>query len=62
MKRNSKDVTRKKNAAPVRVAKKSAALLPKILELAVTTGSLQIQQVRCGKANCKCARGHWHEG
>jgi Family of unknown function (DUF6788) len=62
MKRKTKDVTGKKKASPVRVAKKPADLLPKILEMAATTGSLQIQRVRCGKANCKCARGHLHEG
>jgi len=42
--------------------KKSAEMLPKILRLAGDKGSLQTQRVRCGKANCRCARGELHEG
>lgn len=37
-------------------------MLPKILRLAGGKGSLHTQRVRCGKANCKCARGDLHEG
>jgi hypothetical protein len=37
-------------------------MLPKILRLAGGKGSLHTQRVRCGKANCKCARGELHEG
>ncbi|MFL6229034.1 MAG: DUF6788 family protein [Pyrinomonadaceae bacterium] len=40
--------------------KKSAESLPKILEMAAATGSLHAQRVRCGKSNCKCARGEPH--
>lgn len=36
--------------------------MPKILRLAARSGSLQVQRVRCGKANCRCARGQLHEG
>ena len=45
-----------------RASKKSAGMLPKILRLAGSSGSLQTQRVRCGKANCRCARGESHEG
>jgi hypothetical protein len=37
-------------------------MLPKILRLAGGGGSLQRQRVRCGKLNCRCARGKLHEG
>jgi hypothetical protein len=37
-------------------------MLPKILRLAGANGSLQAQRVRCGKANCRCARGELHDG
>jgi hypothetical protein len=30
--------------------------------VAAHTGSLHAQRVRWGKVNCKCARGHLHEG
>ena len=33
----------------------TAKTLPKIMK-----GSVHTQFVRCGKANCKCARGHLH--
>lgn len=42
--------------------KKVADSLPKILRLASGAGSLQAQRVRCGKPNCRCARGALHEG
>jgi hypothetical protein len=58
----SKDVTPRKNASRGRESKKSAEMLPKILRLASGNGSLQTQRVRCGKANCRCARGQLHEG
>lgn len=58
----SKDVRLRENAAPVCPAKKRADSLPKILALAAGAGSLQSQRVRCGKANCRCARGLLHEG
>lgn len=58
----SKDVTPCENASRGRAPKKSAEMLPKILRLAGGRGSLQIQRVRCGKANCRCARGQLHEG
>jgi len=61
MKRKSKDVTPRENASRGGAAKKSADSLPKILALSVHSGSLQRQRVRCGKANCKCARGELHE-
>lgn len=37
-------------------------MLPKILRLAGGNGSLHTQRVRCGKSNCRCARGDLHEG
>ena len=58
----SKDVTPHENASRGRAPKKSAEMLPKILRLARGRGSLHTQRVRCGKANCKCARGELHEG
>lgn len=58
----SKDVRPRETASRVRGAKKSADMLPKILSLAAGEGSLQTQRVRCGKANCRCARGDLHEG
>ena len=60
--RKAKDVRAEKNAPPPRELKKSGGVLPKILEMATHTGSLHAQRVRCGKANCKCARGQLHEG
>jgi hypothetical protein len=38
---------------------KTQKTLPKIQPL---PGSLCAQKVRCGKANCKCAKGELHEG
>ena len=58
----AKDVRPRKNASRARPAKKRADSLPKILALAAGAGSLQTQRVRCGKANCRCARGVLHEG
>src|SRR5918998_397153 len=62
MKRKPKDVTPRENASRGRAPKKSAGMLPKILGLAGANGSLQAQRVRCGKTNCRCARGELHEG
>lgn len=62
MARKSKDVTSEENASRRHNQKKSADSLPKILRLAGRSGSLQRQRVRCGKTNCKCARGELHEG
>ena len=62
MARKSKDVTPRKNVSRGRASKKSAEMLPKILKLAGANDSLQAQRVRCGKANCRCARGELHEG
>ena len=58
----SKDVKPRENASRGRALKKSAEMLPKILRLAGGSGSLQAQRVRCGKANCRCARGELHDG
>jgi len=58
----SKDVELHKNVSRARASKKSAEMLPKILAIAARNGSLQTQRVRCGKANCKCARGELHNG
>jgi len=60
--RKVKDVRADGNPPPPRELKKSGADLPKILEVAAHTGSLQAQRVRCSKTNCKCARGQLHEG
>lgn len=38
---------------------KTAKSLPKIIE-EITTGGVYLQRVRCGKNNCKCARGETH--
>jgi hypothetical protein len=62
MARKSKDVTPREKGSRGRGSKKSAEMLPKILRLAGGKGSLQAQRVRCGKANCRCARGELHEG
>ena len=62
MAQNSKDVTPRDNASREGASKKSAKSLPKIVALARRGGSLQSQRVRCGKHNCKCARGELHEG
>jgi hypothetical protein len=58
----SKDVTPREKASREDEPKKSADSLPKILRLAGRGGSLQVQRVNCGKANCKCSRGALHEG
>jgi hypothetical protein len=50
-----------KKIPPPCVMKKSADSLPKILALAGRSGSLHRQRVKCGKVNCKCARGELHE-
>lgn len=52
----------RENAPRGSAAKKSTDSLPKILRLARRGGSLQRQRVRCGKPNCRCARGQLHEG
>ena len=62
MAQNSKDVRVGKKASRARESQKSAEMLPKILSLAARSGSLQTQQVKCGKANCKCSRGKLHDG
>ncbi len=62
MKQKVKDVTSRKNGSREDAAKKSANSLPKILTLASVKGSLQTQRVKCGKPNCRCARGELHEG
>ena len=62
MARKSKDVTPREKASRGRDQKKSAGMLPKILSLAGANGSIHTQRVRCGKANCRCARGELHEG
>jgi hypothetical protein len=63
MKLKLKDVTPRENASRgTKRDKKSADSLPKILLLAGRGGSLQRQRVRCGKPNCRCARGELHEG
>jgi hypothetical protein len=62
MARKTKDVKSHENASGKAVPKKSADSLPKILRLAGRGGSLQTQRVRCGKPNCRCARGQLHEG
>ena len=59
---NSKDVRARKNASGKGTPQKLADSLPKIIALARRSGSLQRQRVRCGKPNCKCARGEFHEG
>lgn len=38
---------------------KTAKSLPKTIE-EITTGGVYRQRVRCGKSNCKCARGEPH--
>ncbi len=40
---------------------KTAKMLPKTAG-EITNGGLYCQRVRCGKANCKCARGETHTG
>jgi hypothetical protein len=62
MARKAKDVKANEKASHERAQKKSADSLPKILHLAERGGSLQAQRVRCGKPNCRCARGQLHEG
>jgi lipopolysaccharide export LptBFGC system permease protein LptF len=39
--------------------KKSEKLLCKI-HISLTNGGIYLQRVRCGKSNCKCARGEKH--
>lgn len=62
MKLKSKNVTPREDASREKVAKKSVNSLHKILMLARGGGSLQAQRVKCGKPNCRCARGELHEG
>ncbi len=62
MKRKAKDVTPRENASRIGASKKTADSLPKILRLVGSKGSLQVQRVRCGKSNCRCAHGQLHEG
>ena len=62
MLRKTKDVTAPEDRSPEGAAKKSEDSLPKILRLAGSGGSLHSQRVRCGKPNCRCARGRPHEG
>lgn len=38
---------------------KTAKVLPKTTG-EIANGGLYLQRVRCGKANCKCARGEYH--
>jgi len=40
---------------------KTAKMLPKTAG-EIPNGGLYLQRVRCGKANCKCARGEFHTG
>ncbi len=40
---------------------KTAKVLPKTAG-EIANGGLYIQRVRCGKSNCKCARGETHTG
>jgi hypothetical protein len=58
----SKDVRAQKNASRGDERKKRADSLPKILRYVALGGTLQRQRVRCGKSNCKCARGELHIG
>jgi hypothetical protein len=44
-------------ASPSRVEKKSQQLSPKILP---DCGSVERRFVRCGRVNCKCAKGELH--
>jgi len=62
MTRKPKDVTPRENGSQKDQSKKSEDSLPKILRLASRCGSLQAQRVKCGKPNCRCARGELHEG
>ena len=62
MQREVKDVRPRENSSRKGASKKTADSLPKILRLAGSGGSLQAQRVRCGKPNCRCARGELHEG
>ncbi len=41
------------------VKTKTAKMLPKTAN-EIQNGGLYSQRVRCGKANCKCARGEFH--
>ncbi len=38
---------------------KTAKVLPKTVE-EITNGGVYLQRVRCGKQNCRCARGDFH--
>jgi len=40
---------------------KSEKVLPKTMSQ-ITNGGVYAQRVRCGKSNCKCARGETHTG
>ncbi len=62
MGQKTKDVRPRKKGSRVRASKNFAEMLPKILSIAARKGSLQTQRVRCGKVNCKCARGELHDG
>jgi hypothetical protein len=62
MGRKAKAVKADKNVSRGGASQKSADSLPKILRLAGLGGSLQAQRVKCGKANCRCARGQLHGG
>lgn len=61
MVRKAKDVRASENASRGDGDKKRADSLPKILRYVALGGTLQKQRVRCGKTNCKCARGERHE-
>lgn len=39
---------------------KTEKMLPKT-SLMISNGGVYLQRVRCGKSNCKCARGETHE-
>jgi hypothetical protein len=55
-----KDTTRKIREDETEAMKtKTAKVLPKTAG-EITNGGLYVQRVRCGKANCKCARGEHH--
>jgi hypothetical protein len=58
---NSKDVKPRENGSRKDASKKRVDSLPKILQYVRLGGTLQRQMVKCGKPNCKCARGELHE-
>src|SRR5688572_22907449 len=39
---------------------KTAKMLPKT-EIEIDNGGLYLQRVKCGKRNCRCARGNLHQ-